>query len=174
MDEFNPDWITGELERHSDIYRFYLGGLTPEEYHWRPAPDKWSLLEIVCHLYDEEREDFRARVRHVLETPEAQMPGIDPPGWVSERRYAEQDFDEKLEQFLTEREQSVAWLRALEDNEPAWDNEYDHPQLGILTAAQLLANWLAHDYFHFRQITRLRYQYLHERTGQDLSYAGAW
>lgn len=29
-----------------------------------PAPEKWCLLEIVFHLYDEEREEFRARVNY--------------------------------------------------------------------------------------------------------------
>ena len=49
---------------------------------WRPHPEHWCLLEIVCHLYDEEREDFRARLRSVLEDPSRALPLSDPEAWV--------------------------------------------------------------------------------------------
>jgi len=76
-----------------------LFGLTKEMYLWKPAPEKWCLLEIVCHLYDEEREDFRARTRHVLETPTDTLPPIDPQGWVGSRKYIHQDYPEVLNKF---------------------------------------------------------------------------
>jgi len=47
---------------------------------WKPAPEEWSVLEVICHLYDEEREDFRTRTRLTLEDPEADWPPIDPVG----------------------------------------------------------------------------------------------
>jgi hypothetical protein len=43
-----------------------------------------------------------------------------------------------------------------------------------MSAGMLLANWLAHDYLHFRQITKLKYDYIKYRTGEDLAYAGTW
>jgi len=166
-----PHVIEG-LARNQDVFRALLSSAHPEQVLWKPAPEKWSLLEVICHLGDEERLDFRARVRHVLETPEHPMPPIDPLAWVKEKRYAEQDFNERLQDFLEERSRSLQWLRSLQ--QPRWELVYRHPKMGPVSAAFLMANWLAHDYLHIRQVTRLRYEYLAFHSGEKLDYAGAW
>ena len=61
---------------------------------WRPAPGKWSLLELAGHLLDEEREDFRLRLELTLRDPALDWPPIHPGRWVTERRYAERDLGE--------------------------------------------------------------------------------
>jgi hypothetical protein len=164
--------IITELSGNTTVFNGLLAGVPRQQYLWRPAPEKWCLLEIVCHLYDEEREDFRARTKHVLESPTQPLPPIDPAGWVLQRRYMEQDYDGKVQQLLHERQLSVEWLRSL--HTPVWHNAYLHPKLGYMTAKMLLCNWLAHDHLHFRQITRIKYQYLQHISGETLSYAGEW
>jgi hypothetical protein len=37
-----------------------------------------------------------------------------------------------------------------------------------------LCNWLAHDQHHIRQLNTLQHEYLREKTGEDLKYAGDW
>ena len=108
----------------------------------------------------------------MLEDPSRPLPLSDPEAWVEDRRYLEQDFATKLDDFLKEREASVRWLEGLED--PAWDNAYQHPKVGPLTARMFLVNWLAHDYLHIRQITRLKYRYLQAESGVRTDYAGKW
>lgn len=164
--------IIGQLALNKDIFSAHLKGLSEAEYRWKPSPDKWSLLEVVCHLYDEEREDFRARVNSVIDDPAQPLTPFDPVSWVTERDYAGQNFTQKLEAFLTERERSVQWLNSLEN--PQWDNAYIHPRFGPMTARMFLANWLAHDFLHFRQITRLKMEYFRENSGENLDYAGNW
>jgi hypothetical protein len=164
--------IIGALANNRQVFEHMLSDLTKETYVWKPSVKKWCLLEIVCHLYDEEREDFRARVKHVLETPEKSFPPFDPIGMVKTRNYIEQNYHEMVANFLSERSLSVDWLRSL--TSPAWENATIHPRLGPMSAGLLLNNWLAHDYLHFRQITRLKYQFLLSQSGQDLSYAGLW
>ncbi|MCW3121172.1 MAG: DinB family protein [Flavipsychrobacter sp.] len=168
----NYNYIITNLQRNKAVFHSLLAGLTEEEYLWKQQPEKWCLLEIICHLYDEEREDFRARTKHTLETPELPMSPIDPVGWVKERKYLEQDYEAKLTSFLQERDNSIAWLKSL--NDPNWDNTYHHPKLGALTAKMFLCNWLAHDHLHIRQITRLKYDHLKHLSGESLSYAGDW
>lgn len=164
--------IARELDRNKYVFRQLLSVVDQEKYSWKRSAGKWCLLEVICHLYDEEREDFRARVKHVLDTPGLPMPPIDPQGWVSSRRYMEQDYTRMLDMFLAERDRSVTWLVSLS---PApWHNAYEHPKLGTLTAQMLLNNWLAHDYLHIRQITALKYGYLRENAGTSISYAGDW
>lgn len=164
--------ITQELSRNRTIFNGLLTRQTEEEYLWKIKPEKWCLLEIICHLYDEEREDFRARTKHVLETPTEPLPPIDPTGWVHEREYMQQDYTQMLSKFLKEREQSVEWLQSLQS--PNWDNAYSHPKFGQMTAKMFLSNWLAHDYLHFRQIIKLKFDYLQQHTGETLNYAGNW
>ncbi len=164
--------IAIELGRNKDVFNQLLKDIEPVQFIWRPQTEKWCLLEILCHLYDEEREDFRARVRHVLTNPELEMPAIDPQGWVSRRMYMEQDFGQMLEKFLSEREVSVAYLLSLDN--PQWDNTYHHPKLGPMKASLLLHNWLAHDYLHIRQIVGVKYKYLRAHCADPLSYAGDW
>ncbi|MBT8178494.1 MAG: DinB family protein [Eudoraea sp.] len=167
-----PTAIVKELSRNRQIFKELLSSLEEEMYVWKTGPEKWCLLEVVCHLYDEEREDFRARTKHVLETPDEPIPLFDQLSWVIDREYMRQDFAEKLEAFLKERKQSITWLESLQA--PKWENAYDHPKLGPMTARMFLTNWLAHDYFHIRQIIKIKFGYLQQQTREDLSYAGDW
>ena len=160
------------LKRNRAVFDQLLSGITSIEYTWHEREGKWSLLQVVCHLYDEEREDFRARVKSVLENPELHFSKIDPVAWVEERNYAGQDYQVMLSKFLQERDASIAWLSSL--NNPEWDNAYDHPKVGPITARFLLTNWVAHDYLHIRQIIRIKYHYLQFQSGQSLDYAGEW
>jgi hypothetical protein len=168
----NDTEIIKGLTRNRDVFNELLRDLTQEQYLWKLSPEKWCILEIICHLYDEEREDFRTRTKHVLETPTAPFPPIDPQGWVETRSYIRQNYEDKLNDFLTEREHSIKWLQTLSN--PNWDNASEHPNMGKLTAKMLLSNWLAHDYLHIRQITKLKYDYLKQLTNEDLNYAGNW
>lgn len=164
--------IIKTLETNRGVFESLFNDKNKEEYLWKPNPEKWCLLEIVCHLFDEEREDFKARVKHTLETPEKPMPMFDPILWVTERKYLEQDYNDMVQKFLSERISSVVWLNTLD--QPLWKNAYNHPKLGPLSSEHFLANWLAHDYFHFRQINQLLFLYHQESSGNDLSYAGTW
>ena len=164
--------IAQELSRNKEVFRGLLHGVESRQYLWRPQPEKWCLLEILCHLYDEEREDFRMRVQLVLQNPQLSLPPIDPQGWVTSRKYMEQDYDAMLDSFLNERDQSVLCLRGLRS--PDWEQTYVHPKLGAMPASLFLHNWLAHDYLHFRQITATKYAYLKAHSTDPLDYAGNW
>jgi hypothetical protein len=159
------------LRRSGDAIEVLVRGLPLEAARWKPAPGRWSTLEVLGHLADEEVEDFRTRVRLTLQDPAAAWPAIDPPRWVVERRYQEQPPGATLARFLAERATSLSWLAA--QRESRWDNAHVHPRAGPLGARLLLANWMAHDLLHLRQLARLQYEALAAR-GDDLGYAGPW
>ena len=164
--------IIDNLARNKDVFKAMLSGLPVDEFTYKPQPDKWCLLEIICNLYDEEREDFRARTKHTLEQQDGSWPTIDPANWPSVRNYMQNNYEDTINRFLKEREQSIGWLNGLQN--PDWDKFYVHPKVGKVPARLLLKNWLAHDYLHFRQITRTRYQYLKTLGTEPLDYAGEW
>jgi hypothetical protein len=168
----NYSFIIRELQRNRQVFLDLLSGVSKEEHLWKHEPEKWCLLEISCHLYDEEREDFRARLKQVLTTPELPFSPIDPVAWVQDRKYMEQDFETVLQKFSEERNQSVAWLKSLKS--PAWKNAYLHPKFGAISGDLLLSNWLEHDYLHCRQILTVKHLYLKHHSGETLTYAGNW
>ena len=168
----SPEKIFEELERNKYVFQEILNNIPRESILWSQNPDKWCLLEVVCHLFDEEREDFRTRVKCVLEDPDTPPPSFDPLVWVKEREYKKQNYDQVLSRFLSEREISIEWLKSIKD--PEWSNTYMHPKLGPMSAYLFLTNWLAHDYLHIRQIIKLKFDYLKRESGESLNYAGDW
>ncbi len=168
----NNTLIINQLENNKSLFHQLFHGLDETAYLWKPSQNKWCLLEVICHLYDEEQEDFRIRTKSTLETPNKKLPMFDPVAWVTARKYIEQDYGKKVDAFLFERQASIKWLRSL--TQPQWDNAFQHPTLGSLSAQHFLTNWLAHDYLHIRQATKLKYGYLQAVSGNDLSYAGEW
>lgn len=142
------------LEQSGKILCDLFQDVDEAQVRWKPAPEKWSMLEVLVHLWDEEKEDFRRRLSLTLEDPAKDWPPIDPVGWVGERRYNERDLDEALEGFARERAASLVYLRGLET--PDWDRQRIHPRMGAIRAGDLLAAWTAHDWLHVRQIANLR------------------
>ena len=165
--------FTARLSRNAETIQSLAQGVPEEQARWKPEPEEWSILEVINHLYDEEREDFRLRLDLTLHHPAQPWPGIDPAGWAVERKYNERDLQESLANLLEERQHSVAWLEGL--SSPDWEAHYDHPRWGKFLAGTLMASWLAHDFLHLRQLTELHWQYV-SRLAKPYStdYAGAW
>lgn len=168
----NANLIIQKLQVNKVVFKSLLENSTPDCYSFRTNEVSWCLLEVICHLFDEEVEDFRARISSILTNPQLPLKPISPERWPDERNYMEQDFDTMLKAFLTEREQSIAWLLSLED--PNWERVVDHPEVESRSAKKFLVNWLAHDYHHIRQINAIHHAYLKHSSGDDLTYAGKW
>jgi len=150
-----------------------LTDVTDEQARWKPAPDQWSLLEVACHLLDEEREDFRQRLDLILRQPDAEWPPIDPEGWVTARAYNQQDLAATLAAWREERRRSLAWLRGLAN--PDLDASRRHPAGFELRAGDLLAAWVAHDLLHLRQLVELHYALTTRQAAPyAVAYAGDW
>lgn len=146
-------------------------GLSDADLRWKPPSGAWSILEVLCHLADEEVLDFRARAQRTLAGQDWEP--IDPEGWAALRRYNEQSPGEAMARFAVEREKSVAWLASL--HEVNWASVHEHPRFGGIAAGDIMASWLAHDALHLRQIAKRLYE-LAARDGEPFgtTYAGSW
>jgi hypothetical protein len=152
--------------------RLMAQGADDQQARWRPDPDSWSILEVICHLLDEERKDFRVRLDITLNKLGEAWPGIDPAGWVTEYNYNEQVLADSLQAFQEEREASLTWLKRLKD--PDWEASYEAPW-GMMRAGDLLASWVAHDLLHMRQLVELHRGYMEQQiTPYSSRYAGEW
>jgi len=166
------DLFIHRLSENRPVFAGLLRGISREQAAWKPAPEKWSMLDVINHLYDEEREDFRQRLKLTLKDPAQEWPPIDPQGWVESRNYGARELDSSLDKFLDEREKSLAWLKGL--SAPAWEHRHEVTG-GVRYAGDLLASWLAHDFLHIRQLTRLHWQYVSViAEPYETTYAGPW
>ena len=164
--------VIAQLASHAKTIKSLAARISSEQAHWKPAPDQWSIVEVVCHLYDEEVEDFRARLAFILHPPGQLWPPIDPQGWVTQRQYNQNDLAPKLDAFLKERQVSIAWLAGLKN--PDWAAVYQLPS-GTLSAGDMANAWVGHDLLHSRQLVELHWGYARRLASPyNLDYAGDW
>ena len=114
-----------KFENSKQIILDLLKYVTQQQAIWKPAVDKWSILEVVCHLVDEEPKDFRTRLDYTLNKPGESWPAIDPPSWVTEFKYNERELEQSKQEFVVERRKSIQWLSSKES--PDFNKFYDHP-----------------------------------------------
>ncbi len=166
------DSLYRELQNSTEMIRALLSGLTQEEPRLKPDETSWSILEVTCHLYDEEREDFREHLDFILHRQEEDWHPIDPQTWVTERKYNQQDFAAVQARFFAERQRSLEWLKGLSSSN--WEITYTF-QHGSLKAGDMLASWVAHDNLHIRQLVELR-RLMIENMARPyaIGYAGDW
>ena len=166
------DTLYLELVDSSAMIRALLSGITQEEAQIKPEAKSWSILETVCHLYDEEREDFRPRLAGILDGASRPWNPIDPEGWVVSRNYNTRSLNDVKDKFFGERSRSLDWLKGLEGAD--WDTEHS-ASFGTISAGDLFVSWVAHDNLALRQLVELRRARL-ERLAKPykMSYAGDW
>src|SRR5512133_2405344 len=111
-----------ELQNSTEMIRALLAVVAPEAARLKPSAESWSIREVVCHLYDEEREDFREHLDFILHRQNEEYHVIDPQGWVKARKYNEQNFSEMKEKFFVERQKSLDWLEEISNSD--WDITY--------------------------------------------------
>ncbi|HEY7649649.1 MAG TPA: DinB family protein [Methylomirabilota bacterium] len=138
-----------ELARLPVLLDALLAGLDDDQWRARPAPNEWSPVEIVCHLRDEEVEDFGARVRVIAERGASFAP-IDPERWAVERRYREAEPREALARLNERRAASLAFLEQISPD--SLTAAVEHPRAGRLSGLDLIVAWVAHDRLHLAQL----------------------
>lgn len=161
-----------ELTQSTDMIRALLAGVSQEEARVKPSKSSWSILEVTCHLYDEEREDFREHLDFILHRHHGQWHPIAPQAWVKLRKYNEQDFKTMKTKFFRERKKSLVWLRGLERAD--WNKKLK-TKWRTMSAGDMFASWVAHDNLHIRQLTELQRTRI-ERISKPyhIQYAGEW
>jgi hypothetical protein len=97
------------------MIRALLLGITQDEAQIKPNPESWSILEVVCHLCDEEHEDFREHLGFILPRQNEGWHVIDPQSWITEQKNNEQNFAQMLHKFFAERE-ITGMERRMRDN----------------------------------------------------------
>lgn len=161
-----------ELTLSTEMIRSLLVGISQAEAQVKPGRGSWSILEVVCHLYDEEREDFREHLDFILNRQHEEWHPISPFAWVTLRKYNERNFKAMQGKFFAERKKSLAWLKKLRNSD--WNITYKS-KWGSMRAGDMLASWIAHDNLHIRQLVELRRTRIEKVVKpHKIRYAGDW
>jgi hypothetical protein len=120
----------------------------------RPAPGKWSAIEILAHFADVELV-WGYRIRKILEEPGTAIPPMEQDRWVAEGRYAGARADEALDAFAALRRWNLALLSRLGPS--ALRRAGEHGHFGRLTIGKIVRMLAGHDRNHLAQVRdRLR------------------
>ena len=138
-----------ELARLPMVLDALLAGLDPADARTRPATGEWSPVEILCHLRDEETEDFGARLRVIVDGAGEFAP-IDPERWAKERRYQETNLPDVIQALRVRRQASLDLLASVTPE--TLEGSRPHKRLGSLSGQDILAAWVAHDRIHLAQL----------------------
>lgn len=118
---------------------------------WTPAPGKWSILEIVCHLRDMERDAYLARYRRILAEENPALPDVDGDRYSLENDYRSQKLGEALRDWTRLRRETLKLLSKLKRDE--WDRAGVHETAGRLTLADFVRRQaVGNDEAHLGQI----------------------
>ena len=122
-------------------------GLSSEQLNRSPAPGKWSIREIICHLADCEMV-FAFRIRQTLAEPHHVVQPFDQDIWA--KPYAAYTLDAALAAFTAVRDWNLALLRSLPPE--AFAKPMTHPERGTMTLQTVIDTMGGHDINHLRQI----------------------
>jgi DinB superfamily len=130
-----------------------LRALRPAVATRRPAPDKWSIAEIVAHLADAELA-MGWRLRSMLATPGVALAWWDQDEWAARLGYAAQPVGESAALFRALRSANLRLLAGVPRS--WWDECFGvHEVRGRQTVAEFVALEAAHDLNHLRQIDHI-------------------
>jgi hypothetical protein len=129
-----------------------LKGKTGKQLMRRPAPDKWSVAEIVAHLADAELA-ISWRIRQILSNNAVPIQAYDQDVWAKTFDYARRDPRQSLANFRTLREANVTLLKSVPRK--LWDNYGIHEERGNESVSHVVRMVAGHDLNHLQQIQRI-------------------
>jgi hypothetical protein len=129
-----------------------INGVPLSRLRKRPAPDKWSVSEILAHLADTEIVgSFRMRL--ILGAPGTPVVGFDQDSWVTSGHYDKRNPRQSVEQFRTLREANLALLKSLTPDQ--WNHHGVHSERGVETIDRIAHMFAGHDLNHLQQIEHI-------------------
>src|ERR1700683_4194412 len=129
-----------------------IAGVSEERLRRRPGPKKWSVVEILAHLAEDELSSSW-RYRQMIEHNGSPLLGFDEDLWGRVGDYASWNASEALEMFRLLREANLRMLSHLSGEQ--WECAGIHSERGKLTVRELATHMAAHDVNHIKQIERL-------------------
>lgn len=139
------------LEATPDILRGLMTELSDEDARWKPAPDRFSVAEVLAHLSHSEGHCYRMRLDRFLSEERPEFEPDDAQMYLELYRNA--DPEDAFDHFEEQRETNVEYLRGLATD--TGERVALHKEFGEITLSQMLHEWTLHDLGHIRQVAEL-------------------
>ena len=140
------------LEKTPKVLKTLLAGTDEETLIWKPAPDRWSISEVLAHLAAIETL-YGQRVQSMATEDSPFLEKYDPGRASAEGHYAQGDAEAHLAVFTEARQGTLAFLSMLPPT--AGERTGRHAELGTVTLSEVLHELASHDLGHLRQIAEL-------------------
>ena len=132
-----------------------IANMPAERLTTRPAPDKWSVAEILAHLAEDEIATAW-RYRQMVEHSGIALAGFDQDLWSKLGNYAAREPRDSLALYHLLREANLLFLRTLTPEQ--WECFGMHAERGRITVRDLVTHMVGHDANHIAQIQQLLMQ----------------
>jgi hypothetical protein len=143
----------GTLEATPGILRGLLASVTEEQAIWKPAPNRWSIAEVLEHMSHVEGHGFRLRAERMVTEDNPELEIYDQEALSAAGQYSGRDVEDSFDHFEEQRENNVAWLTGLPARTLSRTGK--HRELGTITLGELMNEWAFHDLGHIRQISEI-------------------
>jgi len=129
-----------------------IRGVPASRLRKRPAPEKWSVGEILAHLAETEIVTGW-RMRQILGAPGTPIQAFDQDSWAAAGHYEKRDPRKSAEQFRVLREANLALLKSLAPEQ--WKHHGMHAERGVETIEHIVRLMAGHDVNHTKQVERI-------------------
>ncbi|MBJ8105790.1 MULTISPECIES: DinB family protein [Bacillus cereus group] len=140
------------LEQQMKETNLLLKDISDSDGHFRYAPNKWSIKEVIGHIADTERI-LAYRLLSIARGETAELPGYNDDMYVLRAAFDKQSMQDLLENLTVVRQSTMYLLKSLDKE--AW------LQRGIANNSEVtvlaLANIIAGHELHHRQLIKERY-----------------
>lgn len=147
------------LERYrrgAELVAVAITGAAGPELDFKPAPDKWSVRQIVAHLADAESANV-VRLRQVIAEDNPTLVPFDQNAWAERTDYAKRKPSQSLETMRILRAENFQLLKDLP--EETYARTGNHLRRGVMSLLDLLRLFAEHAEQHAMQIREVRARY---------------
>lgn len=125
-----------------------LDNTEPRQWPMRPIEDEWSILQILCHLFDSEQTHQRPRLERILHEDNPFIAAPRPPG--PQLALCGDDAWQIAHGFSSERQRTIEMIRALAPED--WSRPARHSIFGLTTLLEMAQFTAQHDRLHLNQL----------------------
>jgi len=129
-----------------------IKGVPTAKLRKRPAPEKWSVAEILAHLADVEIV-IGWRMRSILGDPGTHVQAYDQNAWVTAGHYEKRDPHKSIELHRVVREANLALVKSISPAQ--WKHFGQHAERGQESIEHIVRMVAGHDINHVLQIERI-------------------
>jgi uncharacterized damage-inducible protein DinB len=132
-----------------------LKGVSKKLLLWTPGPGKWSILEIVAHMRDMERDAYLGRYRRILAEENPALPDLDGDVIALRSDYRSMKLPEIVRDWTKLRKECLKLLKSVKG--ARWERMGTHETAGPLSMEDFLRRQaMGNDEAHLAQIEGIK------------------